>query len=152
MMATVQPYLNFNGNCEEAFNFYKSVFGGEFTYVGRFSDMPPMEGVKPLPESESNRIMHISLPIGKDSYLLGSDTGGEWASDLREGNNIQLSVNAESDEDADRLYEALSAGGRQTMPMANTFWGSYFGMLIDKFGVYWMISREEKKESKTMSS
>jgi PhnB protein len=147
-MAALHPYLNFNGNCEEAFNFYKSVFGGEFTYVGRFRDMPPSEDGKQIPETEADKIMHISLPIGKDSHLMGSDAGGEWASNIREGNNIQLSFNADSNEHADRLYNSLSAGGRQTMPMANTFWGSYFGMLTDKFGINWMISCEPKQEAK----
>ena len=150
-MANIQPYLNFNGNCEEAFNFYKSVFGGEFIYVGRFGDMPPAEGQQ-MSEEQAGKIMHISLAIGKDSYLMGSDAGGEWASNIREGNNIQLSLNADSSEHADRLYSGLSAGGRQTMPMANTFWGSYFGMLTDKFGINWMISHEAKQEAKTSSN
>jgi PhnB protein len=146
-MAALSPYLNFNGNCEEAFNFYKSVFGGEFTYVGHFRDMPAGDGQQ-LSDEEGNKIMHMSLPIGKDSYIMGSDAGGEWASHVVMGNNIQLSVNVESTEEADRVYNALSEGGRQTMPMANTFWGSYFGMLTDKFGIYWMISCEPKHENK----
>jgi PhnB protein len=144
-MATVSPYLNFNGNCEEAFNFYKSVFGGEFPYVGRYKDMPPMEGGKAMAEADGNKIMHMSLPIG-DSFIMGSDVGGEWASNIKDGNNIQLSINAESNEQADQWYNKLSAGGRQTMPMSNTFWGSYFGMLTDKFGINWMVSCEPKRD------
>ena len=147
-MASVAPYLNFNGNCEEAFGFYKSVFGGEYPYVGRFKDMPPMEGAPAMSEEEGNKIMHMSLPIGKDAYIMGSDAGGEWANNIQFGNNIQLSLNVDSNEEADRIYQGLSAGGRQTMPMNQTFWGSYFGMLTDKFGINWLVSCEPKHENK----
>ncbi|MFD1770769.1 VOC family protein [Sphingobacterium suaedae] len=143
-MATVNTYLTFNGNCEEAFNFYKSVFGGEFPYVGRFRDMPT-DGDKNVSEEEGNRIMHISLPISKETILLGSDTGGEWASNYSAGNNFSISVNSESREEADKLFNGLSAGGQVTMPMADTFWGSYFGMLTDKFGINWMVSFETQQ-------
>ena len=140
-MASVNVYLNYDGNCEEAFNFYKSVFGGEFGYVGRFKDMPPSEdGAKAIPEEEGNRIMHISLPISKETALMGSDTGGEWASSYKQGNNFSVSINADSKEEADRLFNGLSQGGHVAMPLADTFWGSYFGMLVDKFGVNWMMS------------
>ncbi len=138
-MASINPYLTFNGNCEEAFNFYKSVFGGEFGYVGRFSEMPPQEG-KTMPEEEANRIMHISLPIGTGMALMGSDTGGEWAQGFTAGNNFSISINADSKDEADKLFNGLAAGGQVTMPMSNTFWGSYFGMCIDKFGISWMMS------------
>lgn len=138
-MASINPYLTFNGNCEDAFNFYKSVFGGEFAYVGRFSEMPPQEG-KTMPAEESNRIMHISLPIGNGAALMGSDTGGEWAQGFTPGNNFSISINADSKEEADTLFNGLAAGGQITMPMSNTFWGSYFGMCIDKFGISWMMS------------
>lgn len=144
-MTTVNVYLTFNGNCEEAFNFYKSVFGGEFPYLGRFNEMPPQPGQKPMPESDGNKIMHVSLPISKETVLMGSDTGGEWASSFKQGNNFSISVNAESKEAADRFFAQLSAGGRPTMPMSNTFWGSYFGMLTDKFGINWMVSYSEQK-------
>jgi len=143
-MAQINPYLTFNGNCEEAFNFYKSVFGGEFQYLGRFSEMPPQEGQK-MPAADANKIMHVSLPIGGGTILMGSDTGGEWASNYKEGNNIAMSLNTDSKAEADKLYGALSAGGMQTMPMNNTFWGSYFGMFTDKFGINWMVSFEQKK-------
>jgi PhnB protein len=139
-MATVNVYLTFNGNCEEAFNFYKSVFGGEFPYTGRFKDMPPQPGQPPLPDEMGNRIMHISLPVSKETIIMGSDTGGEWAKDFKQGNNFSISINAGSKEEADKIFNGLSAGGKITMPMNNTFWGDYFGMLTDKFGINWMMS------------
>lgn len=138
-MASINPYLTFNGNCEEAFNFYKSVFGGDFGYVGRFNEMPPQEG-KTMPAEEGNRIMHISLPIGKGAALMGSDTGGEWAHGFTAGNNFSISINADSKDEADKIFNGLAAGGQVTMPMSNTFWGSYFGMCVDKFGISWMMS------------
>lgn len=145
-MASVNIYLNFNGNCEEAFNFYKSVFGGEFPYIGRFKDMPPSEeSGKNMSEEDMNRIMHVSLPIGGGTMIMGSDTGGEWASSYKEGNNFSISVNAESKEEADRIFNGLAQGGQVTMPMNKTFWGDYFGMLVDKFGISWMMSFNENK-------
>jgi len=139
-MTTVNVYLNFDGNCEQAFNFYKSVFGGDFPYIGRYKDMPPQEGGKAFPEDQGNRIMHVSLPISKETMLMGSDTGGEWAADYKQGNNFSISINTDNREEADRLFKALSQGGRVTMPMNDTFWGDYFGMFTDKFGVNWMVS------------
>ena len=138
-MAIVNIYLTFNGNCEEAFNFYKSVFGGDFTYVGRFNEMPPQEGQPPMPEEAGNKIMHITLPISQETCIMGSDTGGEWASNFQVGNNFSISVSADSKADADRFFNSLSEGGQVSMPMADTFWGSYFGMLVDQFGVAWMV-------------
>ena len=141
-MATVNVYLTFNGNCAEAFDFYKSVFGGEFPYVGTFGEMPSGEA-NPMPDSEKNKIMHISLPISKETILMGSDTGGEWASGFNQGNNVSVSINADSQEEADKLFNGLSAGGTVTMPMDKTFWGSYFGMFTDKFGIHWMVNFDE---------
>jgi PhnB protein len=137
-MATTNTYLTFNGNCEEAFFFYKSVFGGDFNYMGRFNEMPPQEGNQ-MSEADGNRIMHVSLPIGT-SILMGSDTGGEWAKSYVQGNNFSVSITADSKDEADRLFNGLAAGGNVTMPLSDTFWGDYFGMLIDKFGVGWMMS------------
>lgn len=139
-MTTVNVYLTYPGNCEEAFSFYKSVFGGEFLSLNRFSEMPPQEGMPPLPEEFKNKIMHVTLPIGGDTVLMGSDTGGGWAPDYQQGNNFSISINTDSKEEADRLFGALSDGGTVTMPMAQTFWGSYFGMFVDKFGIGWMVS------------
>ena len=138
-MTVVNPYLTFQGNCEEAFNHYKKVFGGEFSYLGRFGERPPPEGVT-VSEEDANKIMHMSLPISKENILMGSDSGGEWAPNLMVGNNISLSITAETKEDADRFFAMLSDGGKVTMPMDQTFWGDYFGMCTDKFGINWMIS------------
>jgi PhnB protein len=140
---TINPYLNFNGNCEEAFNFYLSVFGGKFSNVSRFNSMPPMEGQPPIPESEGNKIMHIALPISQETILMGSDTTGAFGPTTIYGNNFSLSLNTVSQSDADRMFNGLSNGGQVVMPMAKTFWGSYFGMLVDKFGIHWMISFEQ---------
>ena len=140
-MATTNTYLNFNGNCEEAFNFYKGVFGGEFNFLGKFGEMPPQEGYS-MPEEEVNKIMHVSLPIGT-SFLMGSDAGGEWALNFVQGNNFSVSISAETKAEADKLYNGLSDGGKATMPMADTFWGDYFGMFEDKFGINWMVSYNE---------
>lgn len=141
-MASVNPYLNFEGNCEEAFNFYKQVFGGEFTYLGRFKDMPPKEGIE-LRAEDRQKIMHISLPISSDTMLMGSDTGGEWAPQLKIGNNISLSINTKSKDEANRIFNSLADGGIITMPIASTFWGDYFGMCTDKFDISWMVSFNE---------
>lgn len=137
-MATTNTYLTFNGNCEEAFTFYKSVFGGDFNYMGRFNEMPPQEGMT-MSEEDGNKIMHVSLPIGT-SILMGSDTGGEWASSYVQGNNFSVSISAASKEEADQLFNGLAQGGNITMPLNDTFWGDYFGMLVDKFGIAWMVS------------
>lgn len=146
-MATVNIYLTFNGNCEEAFNFYKSVFGGEFPYIGRFKDMPPGQDSK-LNPGEEDRIMHVSLPISKETMLMGSDTGGEWASGYSQGNNFAISITADSKEEAEKLFKGLSAGGNVTMPPGKTFWSDYFGMFTDKFSINWMVSVEQTQQNK----
>jgi PhnB protein len=138
-MTTVNVYLTFTGNCEEAFNFYKSVFGGEFPYVGRFGDMPDGDG-KPSSASDKQRIMHISLPISAETMLMGSDTTQEYEAQFSQGNNFSISITTDSKEKADHFFNALSEGGQITMPMNDTFWGDYFGMLTDRFGINWMIS------------
>lgn len=142
-MASINPYLIFNGNCEEAFLFYQSVFGGEFPYVGKFSDMPAGDTNPTLSEEDANKIMHISLPIGKDSVLMGSDSNSA-SGEVVFGGNISISINTESKEEADRLFNGLSAGGNPFMPMNKTFWGAYFGMFVDKFGINWMVNFDEK--------
>lgn len=145
-MTTVNVYLTFNGDCREAFEFYKSVFGGEFSHLGTFGEMPPQEDRPALPESEKDRIMHVSLPISRETVLMGSDTGGEWASGFSKGNNISVSINTEKQEEGDRLFRELSKGGKVTMPMEKTFWGAYFGMFIDKFGINWMVNVDLEQE------
>ena len=141
-MTTVNTYLTFNGNCEKAFNFYKSVFGGEFRHIGKFSDMPADPNCKPMPKEELNRIMHVSFPIG-NTVLMGSDTGGEWASNFKQGTNFSVSINTDSQKEADRLFSELSKNGQVIMPMNKTFWDSYFGMFTDQFGIQWMVSFDE---------
>lgn len=142
-MATINPYLIFNGNCEEAFLFYQSVFGGEFPYVGKFSDMPAdAEGSESISEEEKNKIMHICLPIGKDSVLMGSDSN-EASGSVTFGSNVSISINTESKQEADKLFDGLSVGGNPFMPMSQTFWGAYFGMFVDKFGIHWMVNFDE---------
>lgn len=141
-MATVNAYLTFDGNCKQAFDFYKSVFGGEYPYIGTFGEMPPMEG-KETSEEDKDKIMHVSLPISKETILMGSDTGGEWSSRYQAGNNFSISINADSKEEAEKLFNGLSAGGQVTMPLSDTFWGAYFGMFTDKFGIGWMVNYDD---------
>lgn len=143
MKTTINVYLTFNGNCKEAFDFYKSVFGGDFPQVSTFAEMPPQEGMPPVAEEDKDKIMHVSLPISEETVLMGSDTGGEWAKDFKQGNNFSISVNAGSKDEANRIFKALSRDGQVMMPMDKTFWGSYFGMLRDQFGINWMVSFDE---------
>jgi len=143
-MAAVNPYLMFNGTCEEAFLFYKSVFGGEFPYMGRYKDAPAEEGEQ-LSEEAQNRIMHVSLPIG-NTILMGSDSHPRYG-DVGYGDNFSISINTESREEADKIFTGLSAGGKVEMAMNDTFWGSYFGMFKDKFGVNWMVSFDKNQPS-----
>jgi PhnB protein len=145
-MTTVNVYLNYDGNCKEAFDFYKSVFGGEFSYTGYYKDMPPQEGIPAMTAEEGNKIMHVSLPISKETSLMGSDAGGEWTPKIIKGNNFAVSINADSQAEADRLFNGLSAGGKVTMPMEKTFWGSYFGMFTDKFDINWMVSFDDQPQ------
>lgn len=144
-MATLNPYLTFGGNCEEAFTFYKSVFGGEFGYMGRFKEMPPMEGMT-VPASEGEKIMHVSLPISKESILMGSDSSEAFGKATVAGNNFSISITADSEAEADKLFNSISSGGQVTMPLGKTFWGSYFGMCVDKFGIAWMMSYDYNKK------
>lgn len=136
-MAIINPYLTFNGNCEEAFALYKSVFGGEFTYVGKFKDMPPDT---PIPDSEKEKIMHISLPISKETVLMGSDALEAFGPAIQQGNNFSVSITATSEDEAVRIFNLLSAGGNVTMPLNKTFWNALFGMFTDKFGINWMVN------------
>jgi PhnB protein len=138
-MTTVNTYLIFDGNCEEAFTFYKSVFGGEFTYLGRYKDMPPTDG-QYCPPEDLEKVMHVSLPISAETVIMGSDSSKTYGQATVFGNNISLSINADSKESADLLFTGLSSGGQVKMPMNQTFWGAYFGMFTDKFGIHWMVN------------
>ena len=134
---SVSTYLTFDGNCREAFEFYRDVFGGEFEMLSTFGESPDDSGV---PEELKDAVMHVSLPVGK-SVLMGSDNTPEGPP-LAVGNNFSLSVDAESREHADQLLARLSARGAVTMPMDVTFWGAYFGMCSDRFGINWMVVHE----------
>ncbi|GAB3020358.1 VOC family protein [uncultured Cyclobacterium sp.] len=133
----INPYLNFDGDAEEAFNFYKSVFGGEFSALMKMSEAP---GAEKLPKEEQNRVMHISLPIGKDIILMASDIMPSMGQTLKKGNTNYISLHPESREAADRLFNGLSDGGEIEMPMEDQFWGDYFGSFTDKFGINWMVN------------
>ena len=143
-MAAINPYINFAGNTEEAFNFYKSVFGGEFAAVMRYKDAPQAEGCDGLQVAENDleKIMHIALPVGDGNVLMANDVL-ESMGRLGEINNFALSVSADSKEDADKLFNGLADGGKVEMPLANTFWGAYFGILEDQFGIRWMVSHDQ---------
>ena len=141
-MALINPHINFNGNAEEAFNFYKSVFGGEFNMLMRFKDVPSEHQ---MGESNGEKIMHMSLPLGQGTILMGSDVP-EMYDNAKIGTNISISVNTESKEEADKIFNGLSAGGQAFMPMDNAFWGSYFGMLKDKFEISWMVSYDNNQQ------
>ena len=137
-MTKVNVYLTFDGQCEEAFAFYRSVFGGEYAYFGRFDEMPADE--YQISEDDMNRVMHVTLPIGGDTLIMGSDSAPGMGPPLTMGNNFSISVDPDSREEADRIHAALADGGTPTMPMADQFWGAYFGMCTDRFGVNWMIN------------
>jgi PhnB protein len=136
-MVSINPYLNFLGNTEEAFNFYKSVFGGEFVTFQRFKDVPGTENIS---ETDKEKIMHVSLPIGKDGLLMATDALESMGHKLTIGNNINISINVESEKEAEQIFYGLSAGGKVEMPLEKTFWGAYFGMFEDKFGIKWMVN------------
>lgn len=142
-MPTINPYLNFLGNTEEVFNFYKSVFGGEFSSFVRFKDMP---GAGPIPEADANKIMHVALPIGKGNTLMGTDALESMGHKLSVGDNFSLSITPESKEEADKIFNGISAGGKIEMPLADAPWGAYFGMANDKYGIKWMINYEYPKK------
>ncbi len=140
-MATINPYINFNGNAEEAFTFYKSVFGGEFTRIARFKDLASAEF--PVSEKEADKVMHIALPIGKN-VLMGNDVPESMGRTNENENRSKISINCESKEEADRLFRGLTAGGTVEFPMGDSPWGSYFGMFRDKYGIEWMVDFDAK--------
>jgi PhnB protein len=146
-MTTINPYLNFKGNTEEAFNFYKSVFGGEFAALMRFKDVPAGEACDgfEIAEHEKEKIMHIALPIGDGNMLMATDVLETMGENFKVGDNISLSLSTESREETDRLFNALSEKGNPMMPPAEAFWGDYFGMCVDQFGNCWMFSYRENK-------
>lgn len=145
-MATLNPYLNFAGNTEEAFNFYRSVLGGEFTMVQRYKDLPP-EMSQNISAEDGEKLMHISLPVGDGNVLMGTDVLASMGQKLTTGDNFALSLSTKSQDETDRIFNGLSAGGQITMPLQQTFWSRSFGMFTDKFGVQWMVNYDINEQA-----
>lgn len=147
-MARVNTYLNFPRNTEEAFNFYRSVFGGEFggNGIARFKDIPAQPGMPALAEGDKNLIMHIELAIVGGHILMGTDAPETMGFKVNFGNNVHISLEPDTRAETKKLFEALSAGGKVTMPLMDMFWGAYYGSCTDKFGVQWMFNCLEKKK------
>lgn len=141
-MKNVDFYLHFNGNAEQAMSFYKKIFGGEFITVQRYKDVP---GSEKMSEEDREKILHAALPITENTTLMASDQVTKMEDSISFGNNYHLCLQTKSEKEADKLFAALSDEGRIEMPMNKTFWGAYFGMCIDKFGVQWMINYTEVK-------
>ena len=136
-MALINPHINFNGNAEEAFTFYKSVFGGEFAKLVRMKDLAGPDF--PIDKKDENKIMHITLPIGKNNMLIGNDVPDFMGKVNENENRSKIAISTESKEEADKLFNGLSAGGKIEMPIADSPWGSYFGMFRDKYGIEWIV-------------
>jgi PhnB protein len=146
-MAKVSTYLNFQRNTEEAFNFYKLIFGGEFTGgISRFSDIPQSEKMPPLPEADRNLVMHIVLPILGGHNLMGTDAPESMGFKVTPGNNVYIMLEPDTREETKRLFKALSEGGKIEMELRDMFWGDYYGSCSDKFGVQWMFNCAEKSK------
>lgn len=143
-MTKMNVYLNFLGNTEEAFTFYKSVFGGEFAHLSKFKDVPDLPNKEQMSEADLNKVMHVALNIG-DNTLMGTDAMESMGHKLNMGNNVYISLHPDTKEEADRLFAALSEGGKVEMAMQDVFWGDYYGALTDKFGVQWMIDVVKKQ-------
>lgn len=144
-MATTWIYLNFPKETERAFEFYKSVFWGEFAWkISRFGEIPPQEGMPPISDADKNLVMHVALPILGGVMLMGTDAPESMGFKLKPGNNVYVSLHPDSRAEADRLFRELSVGGKVEMPMMDMFWGDYYGSFSDKFGVQWMINTSAK--------
>jgi PhnB protein len=145
-MAKVSTYLNFPRNTEEVFNFYKSIFGGEFSGGGtaRFKDIPAADGMPSIAEKDKNLIMHIELPILGGHVLMGTDAPESMGFNVNYGNNVHINLEPDTKTETKKLFEALSAGGKTTMELQDTFWGAYNGSCTDKYGVQWMFNCTEK--------
>ncbi len=144
-MARVSTYLNFTNQTEAAFLFYQSIFGGEFIGgIQRFGDMPPTEGMPPLPDKDKNLVLHMGLTILGGHLLMGSDAPESMGFNVNAGNNMHINLETDTREATDRLFNALAAGGNITMPLQDMFWGDYFGSCTDKFGVQWMVNCASK--------
>ncbi|SFF72437.1 VOC family protein [Sunxiuqinia elliptica] len=146
-MATVSTYLNFDRNTEEAFNYYKSVFGTEFSQDGiiaRFKDIPPQEGMPPIPEEDQNLVMHVALPILGGHILMGTDAPECMDFKISPGNTVYINLQPDTRQETRRLFKALSEGGTVEQELQEMFWGDYYGSCKDKFGIQWMLNCSEK--------
>ncbi|THH36528.1 VOC family protein [Neolewinella litorea] len=140
-MASVGTYLNFSNQTEEVFNFYKTVFGTEFVGgISRFGEAPPQEGMPPMAEADKNLVMNVQLPITGGHVLMGSDSPSSMGMTVNQGNNVHITLSPDSREETERLFHALSDGGKITMPLQETFWNAYFGMCTDRYGIQWMVN------------
>lgn len=144
-MAQVSTYLNFPRTTEQAFNFYKSIFGGEFKSLQRCSQVPQQEGMPPISEADKKLIMHIELQILGGHVLMGTDAPESMGFKITQGNNIYINLEPDTRAETERLFKALSSGGKIEMQLQEMFWGGYFGSLVDKFGVQWMFNTASKK-------
>ena len=144
-MARTSTYLNFMGKTEEAFRFYASVFGTELTPIHRMSDVPSMPGMPAMSDTEKNYVMHVELPIVGGHVIMGTDALESMGHRLTFGNNVSINLEPDTRKETDRLFARLAEGGKAEMPLADMFWGAYFGHLVDKFGVHWMFNCNEKK-------
>ena len=145
-MKSINPYLNFPGNTEEAFNFYKKVFGGDFFGgISRFKSAP---GTENLSDADKEKVMHIGLQMGNNNFIMATDALESMGQKVTFGNNFYIAIDAESREEADKLFKGLAEGGKIEMPMSDQFWGDYFGSLVDKFGVQWMVIYSPPKENR----
>jgi PhnB protein len=144
-MASVSTYLNFNRTTEQAFEFYRSIFGGEFEGgIHRMGDAPAMPGQPPMADADKQLVMHVSLPILGGHVLMGTDAPESMGFKLNQGNNVYVSLHPDTRGEADRLFNALAAGGKVEMPLQDMFWGDYFGSLVDRFGTCWMVNCSAK--------
>lgn len=144
-MAKVSTYLNFPRNTEEAFNFYKTVFGTEFNGgIARFGGIPTQEGMPPLAEADKDLVMHVELPITGGHMLMGTDAPESFGFTVNKGNNVHIMIEPDTKAEADALFAALSKGGTITMPLQDMFWGAYYGSCTDQFGVQWMLNISNK--------
>lgn len=146
-MSRVSTYLNFGRNTEEAFLFYQSIFGGEFTRGGiaRFKDIPPTDGMPPMAAEDLNLVMHVELAITGGHFIMGTDAPESMGFKLNQGNNVHINIEPDTKEETKKLFDALSAGGVVTMELQDMFWGAYYGSCTDKFGVNWMFNCDAKK-------
>jgi PhnB protein len=142
-MATINPHINFNGNAEEAFTFYKSIFGGEFAKIMRFKDLASADF--PIPEKEANKIMHIALPIGKN-ILMANDVPESMGPTNENENRSKIAISAESKEEADKIFNGLAAGGQIEGPIGDSPWGTYFGCFRDKYGIEWIVEFDQNNK------